>query len=61
MWTKESTIWEPFRLALRDGAQGSKILVTTSKNRIAEMMRSVPMIDMRVLSNDHIEPPSRES
>ena len=61
VWTEESTIWEPFRLALRNGAQGNRILVTTCKNRVAEMMRSAPMIDMGVLSNDHIEPPSRES
>ena len=61
VWTKESTIGEPFRLALRNGAQGNRILVTTSKNRVAEMMRSAPMIDMGVLSNDHVEPPSRES
>uniref|UniRef100_A0A2N9GIJ5 NB-ARC domain-containing protein n=1 Tax=Fagus sylvatica TaxID=28930 RepID=A0A2N9GIJ5_FAGSY len=58
VWTEESTIWEPFRLALRNGAQGSRILVTTRKNRVAEMMRSAPMIDMGVLSNDHIESPS---
>uniref|UniRef100_A0A2N9GZ06 Rx N-terminal domain-containing protein n=1 Tax=Fagus sylvatica TaxID=28930 RepID=A0A2N9GZ06_FAGSY len=48
VWTEESTIWEPFRLALRNGAQGSRILVTTRKNRVAEMMRSAPMIDMGV-------------
>ena len=61
VWTEESTIWEPFRLALRNGAQGNRILVTTCKNRVAKMMRSAPMIDMGVLSNDHIEPPSQES
>uniref|UniRef100_A0A2N9HQ51 NB-ARC domain-containing protein n=1 Tax=Fagus sylvatica TaxID=28930 RepID=A0A2N9HQ51_FAGSY len=58
VWTEESTIWEPFKLALRNGAKGSRILVTTRKNRVAEMMRSAPMIDMGVLSNDHIESPS---
>ncbi|GMY22101.1 putative disease resistance protein RGA3 [Fagus crenata] len=55
VWTEESTIWEPFRLTLRNGAQGSRILVTTRKNRVAEIMRSASMIDMGVLSNDHIE------
>ena len=58
VWSEESIIWESFRLALRNGAQGSRILVTTRKNRVAEMMRSAPMIDMGVLSDDHIEPPS---
>ena len=53
VWIEDSTLWEPFRLALRYGAQGSRILVTTRKSRVAEMMGSTSacMINLEVLSD----------
>jgi hypothetical protein len=53
VWTEDSTLWEPFRLALKYGAQGSRILVTTRKSKVAEMMGSTSacMINLEVLSD----------
>nr|XP_023876102.1 putative disease resistance protein RGA3 [Quercus suber] len=50
-WTEDSTLWEPFRLALQNGAPGSKILITTRKNIVAKMMGSTYMINLEVLSD----------
>uniref|UniRef100_A0A2N9GQ19 Rx N-terminal domain-containing protein n=1 Tax=Fagus sylvatica TaxID=28930 RepID=A0A2N9GQ19_FAGSY len=54
VWTEDSTLWEPFRLALKYGAQGSRILVTTCKSKVAEMMGSTSarMINLEVLSEE---------
>uniref|UniRef100_A0A7N2R0S5 Uncharacterized protein n=1 Tax=Quercus lobata TaxID=97700 RepID=A0A7N2R0S5_QUELO len=52
VWTEGSTMWEPFRLALKYAAQGSRILVTTRKSRVAEMMGSVSIINLEVLSKE---------
>uniref|UniRef100_A0A2N9GIG0 Disease resistance protein RGA3 n=1 Tax=Fagus sylvatica TaxID=28930 RepID=A0A2N9GIG0_FAGSY len=56
VWTEDSTLWEPFRLALKNGAQGSRILATTRKNRVAEMMGSLKtsesMINLEMLSEE---------
>uniref|UniRef100_A0A2N9F031 AAA+ ATPase domain-containing protein n=1 Tax=Fagus sylvatica TaxID=28930 RepID=A0A2N9F031_FAGSY len=54
VWTEDSTLWEPFRLALKYGAQGSRILVTTRKIRVAEIMgnTSARMINLEVLSEE---------
>ena len=38
VWTEDSSMWEPFKFALEYGAKGSKILVTTRKYRVAEMI-----------------------
>ncbi|XP_050273436.1 putative disease resistance protein RGA3 [Quercus robur] len=51
VWTEDSTLWEPFRLALQNGAPGSKILITTRKNIVAKMMGSTYMINLEVLSD----------
>ncbi|KAM3752315.1 hypothetical protein ACB098_03G008600 [Castanea mollissima] len=40
VWTEDSTTWEPFRIALECGSQGSRIVVTTRKSRVAEIMGS---------------------
>jgi hypothetical protein len=50
VWTEDSTKWEPFRDALKYGGQGSRILVTTRKNNVAEMMRSSLTINLEELS-----------
>uniref|UniRef100_A0A2N9HWD2 AAA+ ATPase domain-containing protein n=1 Tax=Fagus sylvatica TaxID=28930 RepID=A0A2N9HWD2_FAGSY len=54
VWTEDSTLWEPFRLALKNSAQGSRILVTTRKIRVAEIMgsTSASMINLEVLSEE---------
>uniref|UniRef100_A0A2N9IPW8 NB-ARC domain-containing protein n=1 Tax=Fagus sylvatica TaxID=28930 RepID=A0A2N9IPW8_FAGSY len=53
VWTEDSTLWEPFRLAFKYGAQGSRILVTTRKSSVAWMMGSTSacMINLEVLSD----------
>uniref|UniRef100_A0A2N9GXR5 NB-ARC domain-containing protein n=1 Tax=Fagus sylvatica TaxID=28930 RepID=A0A2N9GXR5_FAGSY len=52
VWTEDATLWKPFKLALKNGAQGSRILVTTRKIRVAEIMGSTSarMINLEVLS-----------
>ncbi|KAL4636401.1 hypothetical protein ACB092_03G005100 [Castanea dentata] len=52
VWTEDFESWEPFKLALQNGASGSRILVTTRKRRVAQMMESVSMIDMKELSEE---------
>ncbi|XP_047964216.1 disease resistance protein RGA2-like [Salvia hispanica] len=38
VWTERYDEWEPLKINLRDGAAGSKILVTTRKTMVAKMM-----------------------
>nr|POE45544.1 putative disease resistance protein rga3 [Quercus suber] len=52
VWTEDSTLWEPFRLALQNAAQGSRILVTTRKNRVADIMESAARINLGQLSDN---------
>ncbi|XP_030970979.1 putative disease resistance protein RGA3 [Quercus lobata] len=52
VWTDNFTKWESFRKVLKCGAQGSRILVTTRKNSVAEMMESSHTINLGVLSLD---------
>ncbi|KAL4636422.1 hypothetical protein ACB092_03G007100 [Castanea dentata] len=61
VWTEDFTMWEPFRIVLRSGVQGSRILVTTRKVEVEKMMRSACMIDLGVLPDDQVEEPSHES
>ncbi|KAL6134492.1 hypothetical protein ACLB2K_066723 [Fragaria x ananassa] len=35
MWTEDDTKWEPLRLALMSGAEGSRMLVTTRNEAVA--------------------------
>nr|POF18170.1 putative disease resistance protein [Quercus suber] len=49
---EDSMLWEPFRLALQNAAQGSRILVTTRKNRVADIMVSAARINLGQLSDD---------
>nr|XP_023891909.1 putative disease resistance protein RGA3 [Quercus suber] len=55
VWTEDFTMWEPFRITLKYGVQGSRILITTRKVRVAEMMRSARTIDLGVLPGDQFE------
>ena len=50
VWTEDSTKWEPFKNALKCGAEGSRILVTTRKTKVANMMESSSIIDLGELS-----------
>ncbi|XP_050275274.1 putative disease resistance protein RGA3 isoform X1 [Quercus robur] len=52
VWTEDSMLWEPFKLALQNAAQGSRILVTTRKNRVADIMGSAARINLGQLSDD---------
>ena len=52
VWTEDSQKWEPFKLALKNNVDGSRILVTTRKQRTAEVMGSVRMINLQLLSNE---------
>ena len=61
VWIEDFTMWEPFRITLKYGVQGSRILVTTRKVRVAETMRSACTIDLGVLPDDQVEAHSHES
>ena len=52
LWIEDRNLWEPLRIALRYGAQGSKILVTTRKHGVAEMMASASIINVGLISDD---------
>ena len=53
VWTKDFKSWEPFKLALQNGASGSRILVTTRKRTVAQMMENMSIINMKVLSEEN--------
>ncbi|KAK4596624.1 hypothetical protein RGQ29_014592 [Quercus rubra] len=52
VWTEDDVLWRPFELALQNAAQGSRILVTTRKRKVADVMRSAKRIDLEELSDD---------
>ncbi|KAF3963897.1 hypothetical protein CMV_011754 [Castanea mollissima] len=52
VWTEDSQKWEPFKVALKNDVHGSRILVTTRKQKVAEMMESAPTINLKVLSEE---------
>ena len=52
MWVEDYTQWEPFRNALKNCAQGSRILVTTRKLEVAKMMESACTITLNELSDE---------
>ncbi|XP_065638717.1 putative disease resistance protein RGA3 [Quercus suber] len=53
VWTEDSQKWEPFKDALKNDVHGSRILVTTRKNKVAEVMGSVLTINLEVLSDEY--------
>ncbi|KAL6140844.1 hypothetical protein ACLB2K_059137 [Fragaria x ananassa] len=54
MWTEDDTKWEPLRLALMSGADGSRILVTTKNEAVARMMEATTqIIHLEKLSDQH--------
>ncbi|KAL5570591.1 hypothetical protein UlMin_027166 [Ulmus minor] len=53
VWTDDHRKWEPLEEALRKGGLGSRILVTTRKTEVAEMMRAKSnMITLAGLSEE---------
>ena len=52
VWTEEFNDWEPFKLALKCGDLGSRILITTRNIRVAEMVKSAYTIKLGVLSDE---------
>ncbi|XP_068311009.1 putative disease resistance protein RGA3 [Pyrus communis] len=55
VWTEDNTQWNQLKVPLmQNSAEGSRILVTTRKERVASMVRSTNfMINLRVLSEPH--------
>ncbi|XP_047960803.1 putative disease resistance protein RGA3 isoform X2 [Salvia hispanica] len=41
VWTEDNNQWEPLKISLQCGAAGSKILVTTRKETVAKMFRTL--------------------
>ncbi|KAH7565343.1 hypothetical protein JRO89_XS09G0190900 [Xanthoceras sorbifolium] len=52
VWTEDYTHWEPFHHCLKNGLNGSKILVTTRKQTTADMMRSIDTIPIEKISEE---------
>ncbi|KAF3450290.1 hypothetical protein FNV43_RR06370 [Rhamnella rubrinervis] len=55
VWTEDREVWEQFIQPFRSGAAGSRILITTRKQKVATMM-DVParmIINLELLSEDH--------
>ena len=52
VWSEKPNDWEPFELALKCGAQGSRILITTRKEGVAKMVNSAYTMNLEVLSNE---------
>ncbi|KAL6285925.1 hypothetical protein ACE6H2_010315 [Prunus campanulata] len=54
VWNEDYRKWEPLKLALQNGAVGSRILVTTRKEDVARMMgASTDMVNLEVLSEEN--------
>lgn len=52
VWNEDLGKWEPFRLALKFGAPGSKIIVTTRDEQVVKMMRSDKVINLDSLTEE---------
>ncbi|XP_030952818.1 putative disease resistance protein RGA3 isoform X1 [Quercus lobata] len=52
VWSEKPNDWEPFELALKCGAQGSRILITTRKEGVAKVVNSAYTINLHVLSDE---------
>ncbi|KAK9215494.1 hypothetical protein WN944_007499 [Citrus x changshan-huyou] len=50
VWNEYYSKWEPFYNYLKNGLHGSKILITTRKDRVARCMRSTKIIPIDLLS-----------
>ena len=53
VWTEDYAMWKPFKDVLKNcGSQSSRILVTTRKDKVANMMESANMIKLEELSDE---------
>ena len=52
VWNEDSKKWVPFKNILKCDAQGSRILVTTRDKKVADIMVSVHIINLEVLSDE---------
>ena len=52
VWTEDSQKWDSLKVALNNKVYGSRILVTTRKQRTAEVMGSDHRINLGILSNE---------
>ncbi|XP_019055598.1 PREDICTED: disease resistance protein RGA2-like isoform X2 [Nelumbo nucifera] len=52
MWTENVFDWEPLKLSLNGGAQGSRILVTTRNRRVATMLGTAYLHNLELLSDE---------
>ncbi|KAL7204051.1 hypothetical protein ACSBR2_017169 [Camellia fascicularis] len=52
VWNKKYSDWNVLKKPFNDGAQGSKVVVTTRNRDVARMMRAVELHDVEVLSDD---------
>ncbi|XP_071904613.1 putative disease resistance protein RGA3 isoform X2 [Coffea arabica] len=51
VWTEDDSKWKPFQYALKDGALGSVILVTTRSHRVATVVGSTDTHDLGMISH----------
>uniref|UniRef100_A0ACD5WQW1 Uncharacterized protein n=1 Tax=Avena sativa TaxID=4498 RepID=A0ACD5WQW1_AVESA len=52
VWNEDKHDWEQFEQHLNSGAPGSKILLTTRDKNVAEVVESVEVVNLAVLSDD---------
>ncbi|XP_020081578.1 putative disease resistance protein RGA1 isoform X2 [Ananas comosus] len=52
VWNEDQERWENLKVLFKDGKQGSKILVTTRSEKVAEIMRTVEPHRVKGLSDD---------
>ncbi|GMP43352.1 hypothetical protein CsSME_00012742 [Camellia sinensis var. sinensis] len=52
VWNKKYSDWNVLKKPFSDGAQGSKVVVTTRNRDVARMMGAVELHDIEVLSNE---------
>ncbi|CAL5331117.1 unnamed protein product [Camellia sinensis] len=52
VWNKKYSDWNVLKKPFNDGAQGSKVVVTTRNRDVARMMRAIELHDVEVLSDD---------
>ncbi|CAL5381837.1 unnamed protein product [Camellia sinensis] len=52
VWNEDYNAWNVLKKPFNDGAQGSKVMVTTRNSDIATMMATVELHDVKVLSDE---------
>ncbi|XP_031258795.1 putative disease resistance protein RGA3 [Pistacia vera] len=50
VWNEDYNKWEPFYNCLKNGLHGSKILITTRKESVTRIMKSIDIINVKELS-----------